>query len=98
MIDAARYDAILEAGRLPLAPCPVCTGDDSAPPCGEDCAHIVKLAAAKRNIRGLYAACWHALRFARVYYSIHGAEDYRVTAVIRQVRHNRVDIAALRAA
>jgi hypothetical protein len=38
MNDVARYDALLEAGREPPTPCPVCTGDAWEEPCGEDCA------------------------------------------------------------
>lgn len=98
MNDASRYDALLEAGREPPPPCPVCTGEEDAEPCGEDCEAIFLRCKREKQIRGLYEAAWKALEFARVYNATLGPQDYRVKAVLRTVYLYRQDIAELRAA
>lgn len=98
--DAAVYDDALEAGRVPPVPCPVCTGDESAPPCGEDCAALIARCARERRIRGIYVAARRAIAWAKVYRfaSFEGVQDQRVQRVIQQVHFYREDIRALRAA
>ena len=86
-----------ERETLP-APCPICTGDGEAMPCGEDCARLIAECARQRQIRGIYQAAKRALRYARSYYSINGSADYRVTGSVKQVYFWRQDIAALRSA
>lgn len=98
MNDAARYDALLEAGHEPPAPCPVCTGDMYAEPCGEECAGLIARCEREKRIRGLYEAARRALRLAREYRIGDATSDFRVRAIARQVYHYRMDIAALRAA
>lgn len=97
MNDAARYDALLEAGREPPPPCPVCTGEGDEP-CGEECAELVERCARERKIRGYYEAARRALRLAREYRIGDTTSDFRIRAILRQVYHYRMDIAALRAA
>ena len=41
MNDADIFDALLEAGREPPTPCPICTGDEDAAPCSEECEAVV---------------------------------------------------------
>ncbi len=80
------------------APCPVCTGDGEAMPCGEECAELIAQCERQRRIRGIYVAAKRALKFARTYYELVGPNDYRVKSVLKQVHDYRVDIATLRAA
>lgn len=53
MNDARRYDALLEAGCDPAVPCPVCTGELKAKPCGEDCAAQFERAGLEDTIKRL---------------------------------------------
>lgn len=98
MNDAVSYDALLEAGREAPVPCPVCTGDEHAPPCGEECDALIKRCHRERVIRGHYQDARRALRFARRYYTEGGPREGRLAAVMHRIQCLRVDIAALRSA
>lgn len=93
MNDAATYDALLEAGSEPAVPCPVCTGDEDAEPCGEACAALVARAERFRRVRGLYAQARTALAYARLYRAEerHAGGD-RERDCLRQVQALRVSI------
>lgn len=82
----------------PPPPCCVCTGDPHAPPCGEDCAHLIERCARERQIKGIYLAARRALAFAKAYRFVSDLEDPRVKRILQQVYFYRVDIARLRAA
>ncbi len=99
MNDAAIYDALLEAGHEPPLPCPVCTGDEDALPCGEDCDRIYQRSIRERGIRGLYQRCRTALGLARIYRKENaGSDDHRVVECLKTVRVYRNSIRHLRAA
>lgn len=98
MHDAIRYDALLEAGRYLPPPCPVCTGEEDAEPCGEDCARIVERCRRERLIRGLYEEARRALRLAREYRIGDATSDFRQRQILRRVYLLRCDIADLRRA
>lgn len=98
MRDAAVYDALLDAGREPPPPCPVCTGDEDAEPCGEECAELVAKVRRQRLIRGLYEDAHRALKLAHEYRIGDFGSDARIKAILRRVYFIRQDIAELRRA
>lgn len=87
----------LTEGEPPM-PCPICTGDSDAPPCGEECADLMARVTRARRIRGLYEASRRALTLAKSYAfsSPAGIYDTRVTSCLKQVWFYRADIADLR--
>lgn len=90
-----------EAGEDAPIPCPVCTGDSDAPPCGEECDALVKRCARERRIRGLYKAARNALSLARRYRFTEfsaGQFDHRVHSILNQVHDYRQEIYELRRA
>lgn len=99
MTDDERYNANAYSDEPP-PPCCVCTGDDDAPPCGEDCDRIFRHVQAKRGIRGLYNACRKAMYMARLYaIELAPAEvaiDKRIAGCIETVRVYRRSIRVLR--
>ena len=97
MYDSWKASVPEDRETLP-APCPVCTGDGEAMPCGEDCARLIAECERQRRIRGIYLAAKRALKFARTYYELCGRDDYRVKSVVKQVYFFRQDIAVLRSA
>lgn len=96
MNDAARYDALLEAGHDAPVPCPVCTGSPDASPCGEDCDAIYQRCVREERIREIYAFARAALRLAALYRLealINGAtSDHRIRACVEQVQTYRASI------
>lgn len=97
MNDALTYDALLDAGHYET-PCPVCTGDENAQPCSEDCDRLVTLCRNERRIKGLRQAIRISMTLARLYVSESGCIDQRARGCIEQVHAYRASIAALRAA
>jgi hypothetical protein len=80
-------------------PCPVCTGDRNALPCGEDCDRIVKKALAKRRIAGLYETAKRALHLAKMYRELMYPQkdtDRRIDECLQRVDECRADIKAWR--
>jgi predicted nucleic acid-binding Zn ribbon protein len=97
MNDAATYDALLDEGREPPVPCPVCTGDMTADPCGEECDELMAESARRRRIQGLYIACSRALEWARAYAKAGTTfGDARILAIADQVQQYRREIASIR--
>lgn len=94
--DQSHYDALLEAGQDPAIPCPVCTGDEEAEACSEDCARIVFRAAGVRQIARLYRFCFLAMRLARRYRAEEGRAGLRERAALEQIRAYRNEIRVLR--
>lgn len=103
MNDATLYDRLLNAGREPSPPCPLCTGDKEAEPCGEECASIIAKCVREQRIRGYYMAAKSALILARAYEAewVRGLSpidiDARVKACVNQVHAYRLSIRNLRA-
>jgi hypothetical protein len=79
-------------------PCPVCTGDPDAEPCGEDCAETMEAVRRARVIRGNYEAARRALHLAKVFSMEGGPHDARIPPCLEQVGHFRAYIATLRRA
>lgn len=88
-------------------PCPICTGDNDAPPCGEDCDRLMRRVRNERKIRGLYQACRTALTLAKCYRDTRSlppglrvaslpALDSRIVGCLQQIQIYRADIADLR--
>lgn len=78
-------------------PCPVCTGDEYADPCGEDCATVMRLAQFERGVKALYQRCRTALFLARVYREESSPDkDERIEECMATVRTYRKSIACLR--
>lgn len=99
MRDTERYDAMLDEGRESAVPCPVCTGDMTAEPCGESCDELMAEEARRRRVKGLYIACSRALAWARAYERAGTTfGDARILAIADQVQMYRKEIAAIRAA
>jgi len=99
MNDAVRYDALLESGCEPAVPCPVCTGDEDAEPCGEECDALFQQARRVRAIRALYNRCFQAVGLARTYQherAVFRDADERVTECMKTVRIYRTSIRCLR--
>lgn len=86
-----------EDDREPPQGCPVCTGDETAEPCSEECASLVSQKERRVRIRGLYLTCRSALRWARLYID-RGECDARVRALVDEVNKHRKSIRVLRAA
>ncbi len=78
-------------------PCPVCTGDMTAEPCGEDCDEIMKRSTRPAAIRGLYSAAFRAIFIAKLYRREGHANDSRIDECVAKVRDYRASIRALRA-
>jgi predicted nucleic acid-binding Zn ribbon protein len=98
MNDAATYDALLDEGLEPPVPCPVCTGDMTAGPCGEECDELMAEVARARRFKGLYLACSRAVKWARAYAKVGTTfGDARILAIFDQVQQYRREIAAIRA-
>lgn len=98
MLDKNHYDSILDDQEPRPVPCPVCTGDADAEPCGEDCDAIIRACERKIRIKGLYIAAHSAMRWAKGYArrSRDAFDDNRVLAILDQVRGYRRQIATLR--
>jgi hypothetical protein len=75
-------------------PCPVCTGDRDAEPCGEDCHVIVRKALAGRRIKGLYETAQRAMKLAKTYRASSAVEekDRRIDECLQRVDECREDI------
>lgn len=103
MNDADRYDALLEAGREPAWPCPVCTGDRDAEPCSEECECIVAQAKRDRDIQGYRFAHRQAVKMALRYRDENRLDglfggDRRIRKCLRMAATYRALVNALRAA
>ncbi len=95
------YDAWKEAppalDEAEPQPCPVCTGDDEAQPCTEDCAVLMRMTAIERGIKGLYQRCRTALHLVRVYRDETWPDaDTRIEECLQTVRTYRNSIRILR--
>jgi hypothetical protein len=77
-------------------PCPVCTGDEDAQPCGEDCDRIVRRVRLERGIQGLYNAAFSALFMAKVYRREGGNSDRRMVKAVYAAQAYRASIKCLR--
>lgn len=86
-----------EDGDEPV-PCPVCTGDESAMPCGEDCANLIATITRRNHIRGYYVTAHRAVDWARLYRQRSGGHDHRADECMQRVRFCRDAIRALRGA
>lgn len=75
--------------------CPVCTGDDDAEPCSDDCCRIVDIAKNRARITALYSAARGALRLARRYLMEEG-KDHRYENCLIAVKGYRISIRAMR--
>jgi hypothetical protein len=99
VLDSNHYDSILDDQETRPVPCPVCTGDQTAEPCGEECDAIVKRVARRVRIKGYYMAARSAMRWAKGYArrSRDNFDDAQVLAILDQIRSYRRAIATLRA-
>ncbi len=97
MLEATHYDSLLDDQESEPEPCPVCTGDDEAKPCSEDCAALMRMTAIERGIKGLYQRCRTALHLVRVYRDETWPDaDARIAECMASVRTYRTSIACLR--
>jgi predicted nucleic acid-binding Zn ribbon protein len=95
--DAATFDAMLDAGREPSTPCPVCTGDEDAEPCSEECDALVQSVRQANRIKRVYAAARRALIMAHVYREeSKDNADPRTVACIERVNAYRTSIRLMR--
>lgn len=91
--EQEQHDALLDGGLALVVACPVCTGDEDADPCGEDCERIMIRAARARQITRLFAAARKALYNARQYrLEGDGRSSRRVRDCIDIVAHYRREI------
>lgn len=97
MLEATHYESLLEDQESDPTPCPVCTGDEDATPCTEDCANLMRLTAIERGIKGLYQRCRTALFLARIYRGEGWDGLGRMVECLTTVRTYRVSISILRA-
>lgn len=86
-----------EFDEEPPVRCCVCSGDEDAPPCSEECDEIVGRVARRRQIARLYAGARRCVYYARIY-QLTSPDDSRVTKVLTQANEYRARIRALRAA
>lgn len=95
--DAWKEAAPDDSNDLP-APCPVCTGDEHADPCSEDCAHLIRKVKTARIVRGLYKAARRSLSLARLYQAqvYPETKDVRIDCCLQRVDELREDIATWR--
>lgn len=87
-----------EDGQEPPTPCPVCTGDESADPCSEDCAGLIDVCRRERLLEGLNFARRQVVRMALRYRTEAPAPDPRVAACLRQARVYRTKIRMIKGA
>ncbi len=87
-----------EDDEEPRTPCCVCTGDEHAEPCSEDCADLVRRVKAERIVRRLYKAARRSLSLARLYQAQIYPEtrDIRIDCCLQRVDELREDIATWR--
>ncbi len=99
MLEATHYESILDDQEIHPEPCPVCTGDEDAQPCTEECANLMRRVAIERGVRGLYQRCRTALGLVRVYRE-EGAthDDERVMECMTTVKVYRNSIRWMRVA
>ncbi len=95
--DSWKCAAPDDSNDLP-EPCPVCTGDEHADPCSEDCADLVRRVKAERIVRRLYKAARRSLSLARLYQAQIYPEtrDIRIDCCLQRVDELRGDIATWR--
>jgi hypothetical protein len=98
MNDAERYDALLDAGREPAWPCPICTGDNEAEPCSEECAALVERVRRERLIESCRLAAKLVIKVAKSYQREGFPDDHRIAACIGRVQYYRGRIRELRRA
>lgn len=90
------YAAVLDDMEPRPPACPVCTGDEDAEPCSEECDTLVRRCRLEAAIRGLYQASRTAVALARVYRA--EGPDMRLVRCLEAVQAYRMSIRTLRAA
>jgi predicted nucleic acid-binding Zn ribbon protein len=96
MLEATHYDSLLEDAETPPPPCPVCTGDEDAEPCGEECAELIAKVERKNALAGLRVSLQRVMWWARTYYDAAGKADRRVLDCLARARFYRNQRSALR--
>jgi hypothetical protein len=97
MRDAERFDDLLDAGNWPAEPCPVCTGDDDAHPCSEECEALIIKAKRTERIAGLFAQARRAARLAKTYRAEQGPGGSREILCLEVIDDCRIRIRMTRA-
>jgi hypothetical protein len=77
-------------------PCPVCSGDMDAEPCGEDCEAIIDKAQRRNHLAAIKVSIGRVMFWARTYYDTRGKDDRSFTDCMARVRFLRDQQAALR--
>lgn len=77
-------------------PCPVCTGDEDAPCCSEECRDTYMLMHWRRTQDGSYERARGLLRMARRYQEEGVPGDRRIAELMRELRVVRAAIASMR--
>lgn len=101
-VDDLAYAQLLDSGREPPEACCICTGDDDAPPCSEECEAILaraeRCAARKRDLKAFRSALRRAIELARQYRSEGDtATSMRLYGALKAVRFYRKQIQLTRA-
>jgi hypothetical protein len=84
-----------EQSDEPSVPCPICTGDEEAEACSEECHTLIERCRRERMIERLYKASHKAIRFAKQY-KLANYPEFHLHACVVQVNANRAVIRRLR--
>lgn len=83
--------------ELPTA-CPVCTGDETAQACSEECHVLVEKCRREKQIARFYRRATTSLAFAHLYRADGGPNDTRFIECVKLVKSYREAIRTLRRA